>query len=206
VDIGLNPLDAKDLVSTLGLIGVLAIVFAETGLLIGFFLPGDSLLFAAGLFAANGKLSLTALLIGTPIAAIVGAQVGYAIGRASGPRLFSKPDSRFFRHEYIERARHHLERFGAAKAIVLARFIPIVRTMLNPVAGVLHVPHRMFTLWNIVGGAVWTVGVTLAGYWAGEKIPSIDRYLLPLVVVIVALSAIPIALEVRRARAASDDR
>jgi membrane-associated protein len=199
VDIGLNPLDAKDLVSTLGLIGVLGILFAETGLLVGFFLPGDSLLFTAGLFAERGDLSLTALLIGTPIVAIVGSQVGYAIGRASGPRLFSRPDSRFFRHEYVERARHHLERFGAAKAIVLARFIPIVRTMLNPVAGVLNVPMRTFALWNALGGVVWTIGVTLVGYWAGSKIPSIDKYLLPLVVLIVLVSVVPIVLEVRRA-------
>lgn len=199
MDIGLNPLDAKDLVSTLGLIGVLGILFAETGLLVGFFLPGDSLLFTAGLFAERGDLSLTALLIGTPIVAIVGSQVGYAIGRASGPRLFSRPDSRFFRHEYVERARHHLERFGAAKAIVLARFIPIVRTMLNPVAGVLNVPMRTFALWNALGGVVWTIGVTLVGYWAGSKIPSIDKYLLPLVVLIVLVSVVPIVLEVRRA-------
>ena len=199
MDIGLNPLDAKDLVSTLGLIGVLGILFAETGLLVGFFLPGDSLLFTAGLFAERGDLSLTALLIGTPIAAIVGSQVGYAIGQASGPRLFSRPDSRFFRHEYVERARHHLERFGAAKAIVLARFIPIVRTMLNPVAGVLNVPMRTFALWNALGGVVWTIGVTLIGYWAGSKIPSIDKYLLPIVVLIVIVSVVPIVLEVRRA-------
>ena len=195
----MNPLDAKDLVSTLGLIGVLGILFAETGLLVGFFLPGDSLLFAAGLFAADGKMSLAALLVGTPVAAIVGSQVGYAIGQASGPRLFSRADSRFFRHEYVERARHHLERFGAAKAIVLARFIPIVRTMLNPVAGVLRVPMRTFVLWNALGGVVWTVGVTLVGYWAGSKIPSIDKYLLPIVVLIVVVSVVPIVLEVRRA-------
>lgn len=196
----MNVLDAKDLVATLGLIGVLAVVFAETGLLVGFFLPGDSLLFTAGLFAERGDLSLPALLIGTPIAAIVGAQVGYAIGRASGPRLFRRPDSRFFRHEYVERARHHLERFGAAKAIVLARFIPIVRTMLNPVAGVLQVPMRTFALWNVVGGLVWSVGVTLVGYWAGSKIPSIDKYLLPIVALIVVVSVVPVVLEVRRAR------
>ena len=200
MDLALNVLDAKDLVATLGLIGVLAIVFAETGLLVGFFLPGDSLLFTAGLFAERGDLPLAALLIGTPLAAIIGAQVGYGIGRASGPRLFSRPDSRFFRHEYVERARGHLERFGAAKAIVLARFIPIVRTMLNPVAGVLQVPARTFAIWNVAGGLVWSVGVTLIGYWAGSKIPSIDKYLLPLVALIVVASAVPVVLEVRRAR------
>lgn len=200
MDLALNLLNAKDLVATLGLIGVLAVVFAETGLLVGFFLPGDSLLFTAGLFAARGDLPLAGLLIGTPIAAIVGAQVGYAIGRASGPRLFSRPDSRFFRHEYVERARHHLERFGTAKAIVLARFIPIIRTVLNPVAGVLAIPARSFAVWNILGGLVWSVGVTLVGYWAGSKIPSIDRYLLPVVVLIVLASAVPVIIEVRRAR------
>ena len=197
MDIALNPLNGSAL-ADLGVLAVIAIVFAETGLLIGFFLPGDSLLVAAGIAAANGKLSLAALLVGVPIAAVVGAQVGYVIGRATGPRLFTRPDSRFFRGEYVERARHHLERFGAPKAIVLARFIPIVRTMLNPVAGVLEVPARTFALWNVIGGVVWSVGVTLAGYELGSRVKGIDKYLLPLIVVIVAISVIPIVLEIRR--------
>jgi membrane-associated protein len=206
VDLALNPLDAHDLVSTVGLIGVLVIVFAETGLLIGFFLPGDSLLFSAGLFAASGDLSLAGLLVGTPIAAVIGAQTGYAIGRMSGPRLFRRPDSHLFRRENVERARHHLERFGVARAVLLARFVPIVRTFLNPVCGVLRVDSRRFLLWNVVGGVVWTTGVTLLGYWLGSSVPGIDRYLLPMVAVIVVVSAIPVLMEIRRSRVERPDR
>lgn len=200
VHLALNPLDSRSLIETLGLLGVLAVVFAETGLLVGFFLPGDSLLFTAGLLASQGRLSLAGLLVGTPLAAVLGAQVGYLIGRGTGERLFARPDSRFFRAEYVDRARHHLDRFGDAKAIVLARFVPIVRTVLNPLAGVLRLPARTFLLWNTVGGVLWAVGVTLAGYALGSRVPSIDRYLLPVVALIVAVSLVPVVLEVRRAR------
>lgn len=208
VDIALNLLDPKSIIATAGLIGVLAIIFAETGLLIGFFLPGDSLLFVAGI-AASGtatavvgtQLSLPALLIGAPLCAIAGAQLGHWLGAKVGPHLFNKPESRFFKREYVERAEHYFEKFGPAKAVVLARFIPVVRTFLNPVAGVLEMPARRFFLWNVIGGLVWTEGIILLGYSLGDSLAgSIDKYLLPAVALIILISFAPVLIEVARAR------
>lgn len=204
----LNLLDPKSLVETFGLLGVLAIIFAETGLLIGFFMPGDSLLFVAGVAASPAaakvvhvQLSLPALLVGAPLLAIAGAQLGHYLGAKAGPKLFNRPDSRFFKREYVQRAEHYFTRFGPARAIVLARFIPIVRTFLNPVAGVLEVPAGKFLLWNVVGGVIWTDGVILAGYFLGTRLAgSIDRYLLPAVALVIVVSFIPIAVEILRAR------
>jgi membrane-associated protein len=211
--LALNPLNPKDLLRTFGLVGVWAIMFAETGLMIGFFLPGDSLLFVAGVAASPiardfgvNPLSLPWLLIGTPICAIAGAQVGHYLGARYGPRLFARPDSRLFKQEYVERAEHYFEKFGPAKAVVLARFIPIIRTFINPVAGVLEMPARRFFVWNVVGGLLWTEGLILAGYTLADRIKSvippdkIDNYLLPVVALIVVLSAIPIFVEVLRER------
>ncbi len=199
-------LDPKTLLS-LGLIGLLLIVFAETGLLVGFFLPGDSLLFLAGVFAASGQegLALWMLMLGVPIAAFLGAQTGWLIGKKAGPVLFDRPESRLFKRSNVERAQAYLDKFGEGKAIVLARFLPIVRTFLNPVAGVLNVPARKFAFFNAVGAVLWGAGVPLAGYLVGRAISdagdiSIDKYILPLTAVIIAASLIPVVLEVRKAR------
>jgi membrane-associated protein len=213
--LALNPLNPKDLLSTFGLVGVWAIMFAETGLMVGFFLPGDSLLFVAGVAASPiahdfgfSPLPLAGVLIGAPIAAIAGAQLGHYLGARYGPRLFARPDSRFFKREYVERAEYYFEKFGPAKAIVLARFIPIVRTFINPVAGVLEMPARRFFLWNVIGGLIWTEGILLAGYALAARIKSvippdkIDNYLLPVVALIVLVSAIPIFIEIIRERRA----
>lgn len=204
-ELALNPLDAKSLIETFGLIGILVIVFAETGLLVGFFLPGDSLLFTAGFFASSAasatvQLHLGLLLPGVAIAAIVGAQVGYLIGRRAGPVLFDRPQSRLFNPANVKKAEHYFERFGPAKAVVLARFVPIVRTFLNPVAGVLEMPVRTFTLWNVIGGLLWSAGVTLLGYTLGSRVPGVDKYLLPVIAVIIVVSFVPIAAEVLRHR------
>lgn len=209
----LNPLDAKSMIQTFGLAGVLVILFAETGLLVGFFLPGDSLLFLAGVAASpvaadivGVKLSLPVLLIGGPICAVAGAQLGHLLGARYGRRLFARPDSRLFKTEYVDRAEHYFARYGPAKATVLARFVPIVRTFLNPVAGMLHMPARRFLLWNVVGGVLWTDAIVLAGYLPARKLrdtigaTNIDKYLLPVVALIVLLSLIPIFVEVLRAR------
>ena len=191
----------------LGLAGLLLIIFAETGLLIGFFLPGDSLLFLAGVFAASGQegLALWMLVVGVPAAAFLGAQTGWLIGRSAGPRLLDRPDSRLFKRANVERAQAYLDKFGEGKAIVLARFLPIVRTFLNPVAGMLGVPARKFALFNALGAVLWGAGVPLAGYLVGRAINdasnvSVDKYILPLTVVIVVVSLIPVLLEVRKAR------
>jgi len=209
-------MDPKSLLQTFGLIGVWAILFAETGLLVGFFFPGDSLLFLAGVAASpvadsifgNGtKLSLAGLLIGAPLCAILGAQLGHLLGAKYGRRMFEKPDSKIFKREYVEKAEYYFEKFGPAKAVVLARFIPIVRTFLNPVAGTLGMPARQFLLWNIVGAVLWTDGVLLIGYLLAQQIydaigDKIDHYILPVVALVVLISVLPIFIEILRERRA----
>ncbi|GAA1848981.1 DedA family protein [Asanoa iriomotensis] len=215
-NLAFNPLDAKELVHTFGLYGIWAILFAETGLLVGFFFPGDSLLFLAGvaatpvadaIFGDGTRLSLAGLLIGAPLCAIVGAQLGHFLGARYGTRMFDKPDSRLFKREYVEKAEHYFQKFGPAKAVVLARFIPIVRTFLNPVAGVLGMPAKQFFLWNVVGAILWTDGIILVGYLLAGRIYAaigthIDRYILPFVLLIVLISVLPIIIEVVRDRRA----
>lgn len=202
--LAVNVLDAHSLLAAFGVLGVGAVLFAETGLLIGFFLPGDSLLFTAGLLCTGSTeegvhLSLGPLLVAAAAGALAGAQCGYLLGRKAGGALLARSRSQRL-HEGAKRAEELLERYGYAKAIVLARFVPVVRTVLNPMAGALEVPVRTFTLWQGVGGLVWSVGLTLAGYALGSSIPNVDRYLLPLVALIVVVSLIPLLAEVYRSR------
>jgi membrane-associated protein len=198
----------ENLIETFGTIGLFVIIFAESGLLIGFFLPGDSLLFTAGLLASQGKfgLSLPILLIGCFIAAVAGDQVGYMFGQRVGPAVFRRPDSRIFKQQYVHRANEFFEHYGK-KTIVIARFVPVVRTFAPILAGVGEMRYRSFVTFNVLGGLLWAVGVTTAGYVLGDTIPSIDRYLLPIIALIVLLSVLPPAIEVlrhrRRARALS---
>jgi membrane-associated protein len=199
--VSLNP---TDLLATFGTLGLLAIIFAETGLLFGFFLPGDSLLFTAGLLSAPGvhdpvHLNLAVVLPGVFLAAAVGAEVGYVIGRVVGPPLFRRPDSRLFKQAYVDKAQSYFDRYGA-RTIVLARFIPVVRTFANVMAGVGRMDVKTFTLYNILGAAIWSVGVTLAGYELGDHVKNVDRYLLPIIAVIIVVSLIPVFVEVRRHR------
>jgi membrane-associated protein len=220
--LAVSPLDPAGLLRTFGLIGVCLIIFAETGLLIGFFLPGDSLLFLAGVAASpvaldivGTRLPLPPMLVAVPVSAIAGAQVGYLLGARGGRRLFQRPDARLFKAEYVDRAEAYFVRYGPAKAVLLARFVPVVRTFLNPVAGVLRMPVRRFALWNVIGGLAWCDGVLLAGYLSARKLrdtvgaANIDKYLLPAVAVIVLISVLPLAVEVvrgrRRARRAAAD-
>ncbi|HJP78246.1 MAG TPA: DedA family protein [Pseudonocardiaceae bacterium] len=205
-----NPLGASFWLSSLGAFGVFLVLFAETGLLIGFFLPGDSLLFTAGLFCttsatATVHLSLPMVLLAAVAGALSGAQVGFMLGRRGGAALVARVRNRHL-HAGLERADVLCARYGYAKAIVLARFIPVVRTVLNPLAGILAVPTRIFTLWQIAGGLVWSIGVTLAGYALGSSIPGIDQYLLPVIALIVIVSVIPVGLELWRARKTGDGR
>ncbi|QKW25505.1 DedA family protein [Streptomyces seoulensis] len=202
--LAVNVLDARSLLAAFGALGVGVVLFAETGLLVGFFLPGDSLLFTAGLLATGpvegtARLSLGFLLLCAVVGALAGAQCGYLIGRRAGGSLLARSRSRRL-HDGAERAEELLGRYGHAKAIVLARFVPVVRTVLNPLAGVLGVPVRTFTLWQVVGGLAWTVGVILAGYALGSSIPNVDHYLLPLVALIVVVSLVPLLPEVLRSR------
>lgn len=195
----LDFVDPEKLLATFGTIGLFAIVFAESGLLFGFFLPGDSLLFTAGLLASQGKLSLPVILVGCFVAAVAGDQVGYAFGNRVGPSLFRRPDSRFFKQANIEKAQAFFDRHGS-KTIVLARFVPVARTFVPIVAGVGSMSYRTFVTFNVVGGLLWAVGITLLGYILGETVPNIDKYLLPAIGVIVVASAVPVAFELLRAR------
>jgi len=202
--LAVNILSPHSLLSSFGPTGVGVVLFAETGLLIGFFLPGDSLLFTAGVLSAasagdNLHLSLGWVLVAAAIGACLGAQTGYLLGRRAGPAFFG-PKTRPKLLQGRDRAWEYLERYGHARAIVLARFIPIVRTVLNPLAGVVGVPVRTFTIWQLAGGLVWSIGVTLAGYWLGSSIHNVDHYLLPIIAVIVLVSLLPILIEAVRNR------
>jgi membrane-associated protein len=193
--------NAEWLISTFGLIGVLALVFAESGLLIGFFLPGDSLLFTAGLLVAGGRylhypLWLVCLLITG--AAIAGDQFGYAFGKRVGPRVFRRPNSRVFKQENLLRAQGFFDRYGA-RSIVLARFVPMVRTFTPIVAGASRMRYRTFAIFNAIGGLLWGAGVTVLGYLLGQI--SFVRSNIELVLIgIVVISFAPIAVELLRAR------
>lgn len=184
----------------------LAIIFAECGLLIGFFLPGDSLLFMVGLFIASGVISmplgLACLLL--TVAAVTGNMVGYWVGYRAGPALFNKSDSRLFRQEYVDKTHHFFDRYGS-RAIVLARFVPIVRTFITAMAGVGRMDRRTFFVYSTIGGVLWATGVTLSGYFLGN-IPIVKDNIEVMLIGIVALSLIPIGLEAlkhRRAAAAA---
>jgi membrane-associated protein len=199
-----HALDPTHLINSYGLWGIFAIIFAESGLFFGFFLPGDSLLVTAGLLASTHKagdvhLNLAALLIGCTIAAIAGDQVGYAFGHRFGPKLFDRPNSRLFKADHLQKANQYLERRGA-KMIVLARFVPAVRTFTPIVAGASKMRYRLFVPFNVAGGALWACGVTLAGYGLGSSVAHIDRYLVPLIAAVIVISLIPVFLEVRHER------
>lgn len=185
----------EELIRTVGYVGVFAIIFAESGLFIGFFLPGDSLLFTAGFLASQQFFSLPLLLVGCFLAAVLGDSVGYAFGRRVGPRLFQREDSVLFHKKNIYKAQAFYEKHGA-KTIVLARFIPVVRTFAPIVAGIGQMRYPHFLTYNLVGGLLWAVGVTMAGYFLGSSIPDVDKYLLPIVILIVLISASPAAYHV----------
>jgi membrane-associated protein len=210
--LAINPLNAADLLAAFGTIGVLAILFAETGLLVGFFFPGDSLLFLAGVAASpfanqilpGVQLQLWHLMVGAPICAIAGAQLGHYLGAKYGRKLFDRPNSRLFKPEYVDKAEYYFNKFGPPKAVILARFIPVVRTFLNPVAGMLEMPARTFFIWNVIGGVLWTEGILLIGYTVSRQITKyipadkIDTYLVPVVLLIAVVSALPIFIEIGR--------
>ncbi len=190
------------LIKALGALGVIAIIFAESGLFFGFFLPGDSLLFTAGLVASQGYLNFWVLLLGTATAAIAGDSVGYAFGRKVGSKLFSREDSRFFKKVYLERTKVFYERHGK-KTIVLARFVPIVRTFAPILAGVGSMPYRSFLSYNVIGGFFWSAGLLALGFGLGKFIPNVDRYILPIVFLIIALSMLPNIVDIIRSRRVS---
>jgi membrane-associated protein len=198
--LGPSWLDPDYLIETFGLLGVLAIVFAESGLLIGFFLPGDSLLFTTGLLVTTDviKQDLWLVCVGVAAAAVIGDQVGYLFGRKVGPSLFRRPDSKLFKQENVEKAHEFFEKHGP-KSLILARFVPIVRTFTPIIAGVSRMNYRSFIIFNIIGGIAWGVGVTLLGAALG-KVDFVHTHIELILVGIVLLSVIPIVIEFLRAR------
>ncbi|HMU26885.1 MAG TPA: VTT domain-containing protein [Solirubrobacterales bacterium] len=199
VAVGPSWLDPESLIRTFGMLGVLAIVYMESGLMVGFFLPGDSLLFTAGLLSANDVLpDIWVLLVTIPIAAIAGDQTGYWIGRKFGPPLFNRPDSRFFKREYVDQTAAFFEKHGP-RAIILARFVPIVRAFVPVMAGTSHMHYRTFLVYDIVGGILWGAGVTTLGYFLGQ-IEFVKNNIEFILIGVVAVSVIPVIFEVRKAR------
>jgi len=211
--LALNPLNPKSILASAGMYALWIVIFAETGLLIGFFLPGDTILFLAGIASSpvvvNGlhkNLPIVPLLIVTPICAIAGAQLGHYLGVRYGIRLFNRPHSKIFRREYVDKSEVYFARFGPAKAIVLARFIPIIRTFLNPICGILGVSAKRFLVWNVVGAVLWTESVLLAGHLLAKPITKVipaeklDYYLVPVIIGVVVIAAIPMLVDIVKKR------
>ncbi len=195
----------RELIEWGGYVALVAIVFSETGLLVGFFLPGDSLLVTAGLFAAKGDLDILTLIILLSVAAIVGDTVGYWFGAKTGPPLYSRPNSRFFKRDHLLKAHAFYEKHGGI-TIVVARFMPLIRTFAPIVAGVAGMNYPRFVMYNVLGGIGWVVSMSLLGYGLGQAIPNIDRHIEKVIVIVVFLSILPGLIHVwkeRRAKAAS---
>lgn len=192
--------DVRGLIQLGGLFMICAIVFVETGLFVGFFLPGDSLLVTAGIFAAAGDLNVLTLLVAASACAVAGDQLGYLIGRRAGQTLYSRSDSRFFKRKHLERAHAFYEKHGA-KTIVLARFIPIVRTFAPAVAGAAQMQYRRFVFYNVFGGVLWVFSTVLLGFFLGRAVPDIDRHIHIVIAVVIFLSLLPGLIEIYRSRA-----
>ncbi|MGH7767805.1 MAG: DedA family protein [Candidatus Binatia bacterium] len=182
--------DVETLVRVGGLAAITIIVFTETGLLIGFFLPGDSLLVTAGIFAARGDLNIVTLNIVLSLAAIIGDAVGYTIGAKTGPKIFTREDSLFFRRKHVLTAKEFYEKYGGF-TIVIARFVPIVRTFAPVVAGVAGMPYRRFAMYNIFGAIFWVMSTTLAGYFLGKWVENIDEHLHMIIAIVIFVSLLP---------------
>lgn len=187
------------LIAWVGYVGITVIVFCETGLLVGFFLPGDSLLVTAGLVASQGKLDILLLNCLLMSAAVIGDSVGYAIGYFVGPKVFKKEDSLFFRKEHLKRTHDFFEKYGG-KTIILARFVPIVRTFAPTVAGVGRMRYRRFLAFNVVGGVGWVLSMTSIGYFLGHSVPHIERHLHWVIAVVIVISFLPLVHEWRQSR------
>ncbi len=178
------------LIKTVGYVGLFGIIFAESGLFLGFFLPGDSLIFTAGVLAAQNYLNIWFLIIILFLAAVLGDNFGYAFGKSVGPKIFRKEDSLLFNKSNLQKSQIFYQKHGP-KALILARFMPIVRTFTPILAGVSEMNYRKFFLYNLIGGLVWTTTIPLAGYYLGQSIPNIDKYLLPIVLLIIFVSFLP---------------
>lgn len=191
--------DVIALVKAAGYFGLFGIIFSECGLLVGILLPGDSLLFAAGFLASRGYLNIFVLAPLLFIAAVAGDNFGYFIGRKTGPRVFNREESFFFHKDNAEKAKEFFEKYGV-KSIILARFLPVVRTLVPVLAGVGRMDRRTFFLFDLLGGVLWSSGITLTGYFLGNLVPDIDKYLLPVVGAIIIISLLPMLLHVLKGK------
>ncbi|HEY5218491.1 MAG TPA: VTT domain-containing protein [Gemmatimonadaceae bacterium] len=194
--------NVRELIAGGGYIGLTTVIFAETGLLVGFFLPGDSLIVTAGLFAALGQFDVYLMGLLLSVASIIGNTAGYGIGRATGQALYARPDSLLFKRKHLLRAHEFYERHGGA-TVLIARFMPIVRTFVPVVAGVATMNFRRYTVFNVIGGLLWIWGMLFIGYFLGRYIPGIDRHIELVIMVVIALSLMPGAIAWLRARRAS---
>jgi len=191
------------LIQTIGLIGIFLFIFAESGLFFGFFLPGDSLLFTAGVLASAGYFNVAFLFLGCFVMAVLGDSVGYYFGKKIGPRIFSKPDSFFWNKRNIEKTEIFFKKHGN-KTITLARFVPIVRTFAPIMAGVGKMEYKVFLFWNILGGLFWSGIMIFAGYFLGNSVKNIDKFVLPIVIFIIIISLIPILIQLIRKNKKTD--
>jgi membrane-associated protein len=194
--------NVRELVRVGGYVGLTAIIFAETGLLVGFFLPGDSLIVTAGLLSAQPQFGLNVYVLGVllTLAAIIGNTVGYAIGRATGPRLFTRDDSLLFKKRHLYRAQDFYQKHGG-KTLILARFMPIVRTFVPVVAGLANMPLKAYTAYNVLGAVAWIWSMLFIGHFLGRMVPGIDKHIEPMILIIIALSLLPALISWRRERA-----
>ncbi len=191
-------IDLQQIVQTLGYVGIMAVVFSETGIFfVGMVLPGDSLLFTAGFIASQGLLHIVPLTIYACLAATVGGLCGYWVGSYMGPRLFNRKDSFFFNHDQVQRAHTFFEKYGG-KTLILARFIPFIRAIAPAVAGIGKMDYAKYFLFNLIGAVIWGVGTTLLGFWLGSAIPNVDKYLLPIIGLIIFLSVLPSLIHILR--------
>jgi membrane-associated protein len=202
VDLFHQLTNVRELVRVGGYVGLTAIIFAETGLLVGFFLPGDSLIVTAGLLSAQPQFGLNVYVLGLllTVAAIIGNSVGYAIGRATGPRLFTRDDSLLFKKKHLYRAQDFYQKHGG-KTLIIARFMPIVRTFVPVVAGLANMPLKAYTAYNVLGAVAWIWSMLFIGHFLGRVVPGIDKHIEPMILVIVALSLLPALISWRRERA-----
>lgn len=191
-------LSVTDIVQSGGVLLIAAIIFGESGMFIGFFFPGDTLLLTAGVFAAQGKLSLISVIVAVAIAAIAGDNTGYHIGKRYGRRLFRKPDGLIFRQEYVQRAEKFYERFGS-RTMLIAHFVPVVRTFVPPVAGVARMDYPKFVLFDAIGDTAWTIVMVMAGYWFGRRIPNIDHYFMLAIAAVVIITLGPTFYHIAKA-------
>ncbi len=186
--------DLETLIRTASYFGLFGIVFAETGLLVGFFLPGDSLLITAGIVAAEGYIKLPLVMLACTLAAMIGDSTGYWIGRKLGPLVFSRPENRFLDPKHIDRAKAYFDKYGA-KTFIIARFIPVVRTITPTMAGVSRISYKTFLIYSVAASVIWGCGLPLAGFLLGKSIPNLEKYILFVIGAVILVSFIPVVLE-----------